>query len=70
MYCMSVLYTSCIYKYSYVLIMYLYELYCMVVGQQQQRPAALIQPAAQPQAQGRAPPPARQDPYQGKGVSV
>ena len=67
---MSVLYTSCIYKYSYVFIMYLYELYCLVGQQQQQHQAAMRPPAAQPQAQVRAPPPARQDPYQGKGVSV
>ena len=51
--------------------MYLSCIYmnCIVfVGQQHQ--AAMRPPAAQPQAQVRAPPPARQDPYQGKGVSV
>ena len=41
-----------------------------MVGQQQQHQAAMRPPAAQPQAHVRAPPPVRQDPYQGKGVSV
>ena len=43
---------------------------CIVGQQQQQHQAAMRPPAAQPQAQVRSPPPVRQDPYQGKGVSI
>ena len=54
-----------------VYIMYLQVFICIcLVGQQHQHQAAMRPPAAQPQVQVRAPPPARQDPYQGKGVSV